>query len=1693
MNRYRRLLSVLIALCLCAAPPVSALAERFVLFSEPVEVPMANAIVAFMVRDPDDPDGEDGGYVQYGALLYKDLGDGLEASDYPSSVPDVAGYEFIGWDDPIKNTDSSMWEVYAEYKPVDRVIVRISYVYDTVGSGLDEGLHGLQAAPPFIRTIMVGGSLKLSGEDAISVPQIADYTITGDGAAEFTLNADPPAVEIDIQNADIAGYEYTVYYQPVKSGTTINIGYRLIEERPKNAHSRAINIDMEEYEIDMFSVAFTEHPDMPISGISSRILSGSGDARLTGYSLDYQDEKSFWEEYADLTFDQMAAQQGGDEPAVWLTFSRNTYPVSFETRASNITLHFGPVDFGGDREEYFATDYVTYLPAGISLIDFNAQLKLSHDDFKEKYSSLGYDFVGWSTDPSATEPDSYDSFDTAMPSKPLTFYAVFKKDSYYTVTIDFGEASDLDIYLEDFTFGINLGHNGSVYLLRGASLGSLLTTSSIYGNNVFYEGNDTLARYGSMIFTGWRNSLTGEMLKEGDTLVGNATLTAEWEPNPDTYELFINFNGVDARAEVDLDGQNLHCSSPVTAVRVQKDAYLYSFVGGNTAYAKGDDADRYVFDYWSTDAEGIEQFEYGTPLSDGMTLFAQWKELCVLTIDCQGASVQTDYDIIFTNGITINSVNGSLSVKVPKGEPLGYFYNSTWYMAGGRTEVYSGSDFKIEGENRTLGQEDKIEGDMTLTAPDAAAARFGIDIMLQTQTESDAYVLFKTLRALDYSALYGKINASALEAAKELLFYGSGADNAQLGDYLTMILNEYFWIGALDHQYSYDHMQPNVDEVTIDADGSTTFAVYFNLEPVTAKFHKLNCAQSHQPDEHNASCYDDGSANTVTALLGADIRGDYKALASSNAELDENTAWWVPNLDYNRRLIRSVTHMPAATEYRNWYLYGSEIDFYQYDAIGEENEVTIHVYKQELDPQTGNPADHDSLLDTITVKAPESGIVLDGLDFLQMAGPGYEISDASGATYEKPSDSYRGGQIIIEPPYDEVSIYLGLRPYTLQIWTMDPNRIEVASYGIISGYAKLLEQYTVYQGQSLAELAPKEVPQHNKTISEDMRFMGWHRIAGFYDDENVIKNLYGGVEEHVFGDQYNFSATFAAPAYGDRGDTVRVAAKFEWEQDMNRQAYFITFVDEIVIPPQMLAQGQQYINDPDPDGTIMRRDGYIFDGWYYVGGNTPVPMLRSSLSGSKSLENERMYWRSVWSNRFDFDTYVNVNSSMVFYAKWIPIEREYTVHYMKEGEDYQIDEPLAPSVSGTGVKDEYVRVTAEDLRGEGYYPTRPYEAFYLSDDKYAGTDNHHVVFFYKPITDDTAVYNVIVHLEDPVTYTYSVDDNEGYMDAGTIGSLVDLEAEGKIPEINGYELYPLVSRARGVIAADGSLELHLYYRLWRYDYTVRCVDADTESEIIPDRGWKRINFRDGARTSVRAPDISEYAYAYYEVYDVHDEITKELTDSSDGLTVNLTMTKYDKEVIFYYREAPSYAVTYHANGGNGGYLDADIESGAKYTVLSQAETGINRAGYTFSSWNTAANGSGTGHMPGAEIEITGDITLYAQWLSNPPTDPTPTPSLSPTPSPSPTPTPSPSPMPTPSPSPNPSPTPRPTSTSTAAPTATPAAPTPIPGIDPQDPYIVVPVKPALPPILLGEGEYVIGEYHMPLNGIGGRNVGDCPN
>lgn len=77
----------------------------------------------------------------------------------------------------------------------------------------------------------------------------------------------------------------------------------------------------------------------------------------------------------------------------------------------------------------------------------------------------------------------------------------------------------------------------------------------------------------------------------------------------------------------------------------------------------------------------------------------------------------------------------------------------------------------------------------------------------------------------------------------------------------------------------------------------------------------------------------------------------------------------------------------------------------------------------------------------------------------------------------------------------------------------------------------------------------------------------------------------------------------------------------------------------------------------------------------------------------------------------------------------------------------------------------------------------------------------------------------------------------------------------------------------------------------------------------------------------------------------------------------------------------TYTLTYNPNSSTSGTApNATTGSGAVNTAPNSGF--LTRPGFTFAGWNTQPDGSGTTYQPGAQINLTGNITLYAMWTPN---------------------------------------------------------------------------------------------------------------
>jgi uncharacterized repeat protein (TIGR02543 family) len=102
--------------------------------------------------------------------------------------------------------------------------------------------------------------------------------------------------------------------------------------------------------------------------------------------------------------------------------------------------------------------------------------------------------------------------------------------------------------------------------------------------------------------------------------------------------------------------------------------------------------------------------------------------------------------------------------------------------------------------------------------------------------------------------------------------------------------------------------------------------------------------------------------------------------------------------------------------------------------------------------------------------------------------------------------------------------------------------------------------------------------------------------------------------------------------------------------------------------------------------------------------------------------------------------------------------------------------------------------------------------------------------------------------------------------------------------------------------------------------------------------------------------------------------------AANGSGTNFTnddLVKFDGSVTLYAQwTVDSSTIIFNANGGSGAMASETEVDG---TTAALTLNSFTYTGYTFNSWNTAANGSGTSYVNGALYSFTTSITLYAQW------------------------------------------------------------------------------------------------------------------
>lgn len=387
----------------------------------------------------------------------------------------------------------------------------------------------------------------------------------------------------------------------------------------------------------------------------------------------------------------------------------------------------------------------------------------------------------------------------------------------------------------------------------------------------------------------------------------------------------------------------------------------------------------------------------------------------------------------------------------------------------------------------------------------------------------------------------------------------------------------------------------------------------------------------------------------------------------------------------------------------------------------------------------------------------------------------------------------------------------------------------------------------------------------------------------------------------------------------------------------------ISLIYDANAPAGTTVQGN---TDPDysyAGSTVtVKNNGFVIDGYYFIKWNT-----NPDGTGTDYV-NPVNYYLSDYTSE-------NVNPN-VLYAQWGKLNTYKVKHTL-----------LKPDGTiFTTYESDYYGQNGETVNAT----SNTYEGYYLDGtNTLNGTVNDEnslvLEFKYKPKND--IPYKVFHYLVDR-------NGNITVEEEKSLTGYTNDAVQENSKTISNYFLddsYPGTNLSDS-IRADGKTELKLYYVEKKYSLTFKPNYGSETDEI-------RYDYGDQSITVLPALSRTGYTFAGWNTQQDGCGITFMPGD-------NYALLNTDG--ILYAQWIPlvtpvSTSLIYKPNGGNGS--DYSVNGNVDDIVAVEDNNSFKRNGYTFTGWNTRADGSGTAYGAGDNYTlIDGDNVLYAQWKKNRP-------------------------------------------------------------------------------------------------------------
>lgn len=236
------------------------------------------------------------------------------------------------------------------------------------------------------------------------------------------------------------------------------------------------------------------------------------------------------------------------------------------------------------------------------------------------------------------------------------------------------------------------------------------------------------------------------------------------------------------------------------------------------------------------------------------------------------------------------------------------------------------------------------------------------------------------------------------------------------------------------------------------------------------------------------------------------------------------------------------------------------------------------------------------------------------------------------------------------------------------------------------------------------------------------------------------------------------------------------------------------------------------------------------------------------------------------------------------------------------------------------------------------------------------------IYYYAKITDWT-----LQSISNSTTWSFNDDNITSGTKAGGATSEIVYANIADMTFAQSFDATALAVQGNYPYYSGGS-QFITQAKLLKFNTTVR--GKVTVSYYSPNSSTVYISVNDGSNGSTISATTTEAI-----AVNTGNVTIKGYTDEEHETESLLNIT----QVVF---TATPYSVTYNGNGNDSGDVPTDANyyaSGETVTVLGNTGS-LTKEGKVFGGWNTSADGNGTSYASAATFDISGNITLYAQWV-----------------------------------------------------------------------------------------------------------------